>query len=105
MILKAQCINVYITWPLAYWHASGPESQGSIPGWVIPWTQKIVLDASWLNTQHYKVLINGKWSNPGKGVAPSLHLSVVAIEKGAFGLSSTMLGQLVYIYIYIYIYI
>ena len=26
-----------------------------------------------------------KWSNPGKGVSPSLHLGVVAIEKRAFG--------------------
>ena len=39
------------------------------------------LDASLLNTQHYKVKIKDKWSNPGKGV--------VAIEKGAFGLPLT----------------
>ena len=26
-----------------------------------------------------------KWSNPGNGVAPPIHLIVVAIEKGAFG--------------------
>ena len=32
----------------------------SIPGRVIPKTQKIVLDASLLNTQHYKVGIKGK---------------------------------------------
>ena len=32
--------------------------------------KKMVLDASLLNTQHYKVQTNGKWSNPGKGVAP-----------------------------------
>ena len=30
---------------------------------------KMVLDASLLNTQHYKVGV--KWSNPGNGVAPS----------------------------------
>ena len=30
------------------------------PGRVIPKTQKIVLDASLLNTQHYKVRIKGK---------------------------------------------
>ena len=30
------------------------------PGLVIPKTQKMVLDASMLNTQHYKVRINGK---------------------------------------------
>ena len=37
-----------------------PGNQGLIPGWVIPKTQKMVLDASLLNTQHYKVWIKGK---------------------------------------------
>ena len=40
--------------------ASGPENLGSTPGRVIPKTQKMVLDASLLNTQHYKVRIKGK---------------------------------------------
>ena len=40
--------------------ANGPGDLGSIPGWVIPKTQKIVLDASLLNTQSYKVRIKGK---------------------------------------------
>ena len=40
--------------------ANGPADLGSIPGWVIPKTQKIVLDATLLNTQHYKVRIKGK---------------------------------------------
>ena len=35
-------------------------------------TQKMVLDHSLLNTENYKVWIKGKWSNPGKEVAPSL---------------------------------
>ena len=39
---------------------NGPEYQGSIPGRVIPNTQKMVLDAALLNTQHYKVGIKGK---------------------------------------------
>ena len=30
--------------------ANGPEDQGSIPGQVIPKTQKMVLDATLLNT-------------------------------------------------------
>ena len=33
---------------------------GSIPGPVIPRTQKMVLDATLLNTQHYKVQVKGK---------------------------------------------
>ena len=40
--------------------ASGLEDLGSIPGQIIPKTQKMVLDAYLLNTQHYKVQIKGK---------------------------------------------
>ena len=40
--------------------ANGPRDQSSIPSWVIPKTQKMVLDAALLNTQHYKVWIKGK---------------------------------------------
>ena len=39
---------------------NGPGDLGSIPGRDIPKTQKMVLDASSHNTQHYKVRINGK---------------------------------------------
>ena len=37
-----------------------PEDRGSIPGRVIPKTQKMVLDAALLNTQRYKVRVKGK---------------------------------------------
>ena len=40
--------------------ANGPGDLGSIPGRVIPKTLKIVLDASLLYTQQYKVRIKGK---------------------------------------------
>ena len=40
--------------------AHGKEDLGSIPDQVIPNIQKMVLDASWLNTQHDKVRIKGK---------------------------------------------
>ena len=40
--------------------ANGPGDLGSIPGRVIPKTQKMVLDASLINTQHYKVQIKSK---------------------------------------------
>ena len=63
---------------LLYWSgiivrmfSNGLGDLGSIPGQIIPKTQKMVLDASLLNTQHYKVRWRVKWSNPGKGVAPS----------------------------------
>ena len=46
---------------LAKWvFANSPGDQGSILGQVIPKTQKMVLDASLLSTQHYKVRIKGK---------------------------------------------
>ena len=40
--------------------ANGSADLGSIPGWVVPKTQKMVIDATLLNTQHYKVTIKGK---------------------------------------------
>ena len=39
---------------------NGLGNQGSILGRVILKTQKMVLDAALLNTQHYKVRIKGK---------------------------------------------
>ena len=40
--------------------ASSPEDQGSVPGRVIPKTQKMVLDAALFNSQPYKVRIKSK---------------------------------------------
>ena len=40
--------------------ANRPGDRDSIPGRVIPKTQKMVLDSALLNTQHYKVRIKGK---------------------------------------------
>ena len=40
--------------------ANGPGDRGSILGRVIPNTQKMVLDAALLNTQHYKLRIKRK---------------------------------------------
>ena len=39
---------------------NGLGDKGTIPGRVIPKTQKTVLDAALLSTQHYKVWIKGK---------------------------------------------
>ena len=39
---------------------NGPGDRGSISGRVIPKTKKMVLDATLLKTQHYKVMIKGK---------------------------------------------
>ena len=56
----------------------GPGDLRSIPGRVIPKAQKMVLDASLLNTQYYK-----GWSNPGKGVAPSPTTWCSSYQKGS----------------------
>ena len=39
---------------------NGPRNWCSLPGRVIPKTQKMVLNAAFLNTQHYKVRIKAK---------------------------------------------
>ena len=47
---------------MAQWvvFANDPGDLGSIPGRVIPKTLEMVLDTSLLNTQQYKVCIEGK---------------------------------------------
>ena len=64
----------------------------------------MVLDATLLNTQHYKVKIKGKsGAIQGKKLRPLLHLDVVAIEKEAFWSPSTSLANFTFtIYIFIY---
>ena len=60
-------------------------------------TLEMVLDTSLLNTQQYKVRIKGKveQSRESSSALPR-HPGVVAIEKGAFGSSSTKGHQLIY---------
>ena len=53
----------------------------------------MVLDTSLLNTQHYKVRIKGKVEQSREKSSAPLHFSVVAIEKGAFGSSSTTVAN------------
>ena len=78
---------------------NGPGDQVSIPGLVIPKTQKMVLDAALLSTQYYKVRIKGKveQSREWRSALP-LHLGVVAIEKGTFGSPSTKIANLLTYY-------
>ena len=52
----------------------------------------MVLDATLLNTQHYKVGIKGK--------CPLLHLGVVANKKRTFGSPSTTVANLTFLYKY-----
>ena len=79
--------------------ANGPANQGSITGRVIRKNQKMVLDASLLNTPHYKVWIKGKVEQSReRSSILRLHLDVVAIEKGAFGSPSTKVTNFTYIH-------
>ena len=64
--------------------ANGPGVMGSILGSIIPKTLKMVLDTFLLNTQQYKVRIKSKVEQSRGKVSPSLHLGIVAIEKGSF---------------------
>ena len=55
-----QEIHVYLFMTELGMFSNGPGDLSSIPGRVIPKTQKMVLDTSLFNTQHYKVRIKGK---------------------------------------------
>ena len=64
----------------------------SIPGRIIPKTQKMVLDTSLLHTQQYKVRINGKVEQCRERSS-----DVEAIEKGAFWPPSTTGTNFIYL--------
>ena len=71
-LLSKLFLSSYLTGPfiMSRVFTNGPEDWGSIPGGVIPKTQKMALDATLLNTQLCKERV--KWSNLGNGVAYSL---------------------------------
>ena len=74
---------------------NGLGDLSSIPGRVIPKTQKMVFYATLLNTQHYKVRIKGK---VGQSRERSSALPyTLDIEKGAFGLPSTTVANFTYL--------
>ena len=59
----------------------------------------MVLDAPFLNTQHYKVWVKSKMEQSReRSSALSLHLGVEAIEKEAFGSPSTMVANFTFLY-------
>ena len=82
--------------------ANGPGDLGSIPGRVIPKTQKMVLDASLLNTQHYKVRIKGKVEQSREGVAPSPTLWCSSYRKRSLRVTLDN-GRQLYLLIYIFV--
>ena len=78
--------------------ANGLGDLGSIPGRVIPKTQKMVLDASLLSTQHYKVRIKGKVEQSRKGVAPSPTHWCSSYRKGSLRVTLDYGRQLYFTY-------
>ena len=80
--------------------ANGPGDQGSIPGRVIPKTKKkkMVLDASLLNTQHYKVWIKGKVEQPREVVAPSHTPWCSSYRKGSLRVTLDYGRQLYFVF-------
>ena len=56
--------------------ANGPGARDSVPGRVIPKTQKMVLDAALLNSQYYKVRIKGKLEESRERSSALLYTSV-----------------------------
>ena len=81
--------------------ANGPGDLGSIPGRVIPKTQKMVLDASLLNTQHYRVRIKGKVEQSREGVAPSLTPWCSSYRKGCLRVTLDYGRQLYFLLTYL----
>ena len=78
--------------------ANGPGDLGSIPGRVIPKTLKMVLDASLLNTQHYKVRIKGKVEQSREGVAPSPTHWCSSYRKGSLRVTLDYVRQIYLLY-------
>ena len=70
---------------------NGLGDRDSIPGWVLPKIQKMVLDATFLNTWHYKVQIKG--SNPGNRIVPFPTHQCSSYWKGSFQVTSTKVAN------------
>ena len=84
--------------------ANDPGDRGSNPGQVIPKTQKMVLDATLLNTQHYKLWIKGKVERSRQGVTPSPTPWCSSYWKGSLRVAFDYGHQLYFYFIYVYIY-
>ena len=72
-----------------YWKSfdsrQGAGKLGLISGRVIPKTQKMILDTSLFNNQHYTVRFKGKVEQfRERSCTHTLYLGVVAIKKGSF---------------------
>ena len=76
---------------------NGLGDRGSIPGWVIPKTQKMILDAALLSTLQVSVKDKVEQSREWSSTLPYTSV-LVAIEKGAFRSPSTKVANFIYIF-------
>ena len=76
--------------------ANGPGDQGSIPGRIIPKTQKWYLMPSCLTLSIIMYGLRVKWRNPGKGGAPSPTPLCSSNQKGSLRVTLDY-GRLLYI--------
>ena len=76
-------IYIHISTDIILVFVDVPGDWGSNSHSVIPKTQKMVLDASLLTTQHYMLWIKRKWSKPGKAVVPSPTSQCFSYWKGS----------------------
>ncbi len=84
--------------------ANGPVNRSSIPGRVIPKTQKWYLIPPCLAFSTIRWGSRVKWSNPGKGVAPSPAPRWSSYWKGSLRVTLDYSRQLYFTLLYIYIY-
>ena len=79
--------------------ANGPADLGSVPGRVIPKTQKMVLDVSLLYTQYYMVRIMGIVGQSRKGVVSSPTPWCSSNRKGSLRVTLDYGHQLYFFYL------
>ena len=93
---------LFVTGLLASWVECSPvtqETRVQPQVCVIPKTQKMVLDTSLLNTQQYKVHIEGKVEQSReRSRALYLHLAVVANKKEPFESPLTTVANFTYLF-------
>ena len=92
MVIYQIYLNYKVIGLMSRVFVNGPGDWCSIPSWVIPKTQKMVLDAALLSTQHNKVRIKGKVEQSREW---SSALGVVAFEKGGFGSPLTKVNLII----------
>ena len=83
--------------------ANDPGDWGLVPGRVTPKTQKMVLDISLLNTQHYKKRIKGKVEQFRERTSALPYTSVALYyDRQLYFYEHMFVCTYIYIYIYIY---